>query len=1175
MQGKNRKGASPVCNGGKAMIECLPEEYKRMEEWMMRRLISMMLALTLLFGAFGGLAEEQNAGENRIPQPGEEICGFETKEIRDFPMGGGQLVLFEHQKTGAQVLWIANEDTNRAFQISFLTRPHDDMGLPHVFEHATLFGSEKYPSSNLFFNIAYQTYNTFINAYTADIVTAYPIASLSEKQLLSLADYYVDSCFHPLIMTDESIFRTQAWHYNLPEADGELTYEGVVYSEMTGAMTLERASMEYANDVTFPGASLSYSYGGVPEVIPEMTWEDVKSFHELYYHPSNSFTVLYGQLDNYAGFLNLLDTEFRNYEKKEYPREEPDYKRITESVTAKYPYPVAEGTNTANRSAIHYYLVLPGMKGQEDQERLMDHFCLMMNYQGSPLQQRIKNRFPAASVSCGREVAGPDDAVMFSASGMNEEDGEAFKALVDEAIRDAAENGFAGELADSVMTAQQMSARLTGESGDPVSTYMNGFMYNYAATGNPFEYQEGNDALERIGEENRSGAMKETAAAWLVGNPLYTLTTVYPAPGEKEKQEETLRAKLAEIKAGMTEEELQELVAETNAEAKVDDTREMMAKLKTVGVEELPEELRLYSVSDTTDEMGIRYVEAEADVDEIGQVKLRLDAAALPQEDLHWMGLFTRLLGELDTDAHTKEELDLLIGRYLFGKNFGVEALEMKDHTVHPYLYLEWIAMNDDLARGYELAEELIFHTSFADTAKLADLIKAQKTTVRGTISNSSMNVMLYRGLADRYPSYRYRDYLNHLEYYRFLEKLEQEIAENPAHVTSRLEEIQRFFANRAGAVASFAGDRKSMETNHALAKSFLSGLGSEPREPAVYDLPIPSGREALIVDGNIQYNNVIATMDDLGMEEFDYGLTAVCALVTDQILMPVLRDRMGVYTPLNNTIPDAGMYLITYRDPGVRETFQVYESLADQIAKLEVDQDTMDGYIMSTYSNLAKPQGELNGAVNAISLHLQGMDPDLKLKYMRQLKQVTPDTLKAAAEYYRLAWQNGAHTTSGSAGAINANADLYDVIQNPFGTQDATRMELKDLPEDHPAFGAIRFLFENGFMPAKEDGRILPDEEGTLGDLASALFAALGLGTADDPATAAATLAQYGLLPADASPEAPLTWGMYDQVMSGLAALSGQELPAVSTEENRDTSMTRGELAAAIAPIFGYGAEE
>ena len=137
-----------------------------------------------------------------------------------------------------------------------------------------------------------------------------------------------------------------------------------------------------------------------------------------------------------------------------------------------------------------------------------------------------------------------------------------------------------------------------------------------------------------------------------------------------------------------------------------------------------------------------------------------------------------------------------------------------------------------------------------------------------------------------------------------------------------------------------------------------------------------------------------------------------------------------------------------------------------------------------------------------------------------------------------------------------NANADLYDVIQNPFGTQDATRMELKDLPEDHPAFGAIRFLFENGFMPAKEDGRILPDEEGTLGDLASALFAALGLGTADDPATAAATLAQYGILPADASPEAPLTWGMYDQVMSGLAAIIGQELPMVSTPSRRSKTI-------------------
>ena len=194
----------------------------------MKKTLSFLLALALMLSCVPGLAEALPQETGVLPNVGDVVNGFEVKEIRDFLLVGADLVLFEHQKTGGKLLWIANEDTNRAFQLTFPTRPLDNTGLPHVFEHATLFGSDKYPATSLYFNVNYQTYNTFINAFTIDACTSYPLASLSEEQLLHLADYYIDSCFHPLIMHDESIFKTQAWHYNLPELDGEMTYEGVV-----------------------------------------------------------------------------------------------------------------------------------------------------------------------------------------------------------------------------------------------------------------------------------------------------------------------------------------------------------------------------------------------------------------------------------------------------------------------------------------------------------------------------------------------------------------------------------------------------------------------------------------------------------------------------------------------------------------------------------------------------------------------------------------------------------------------------------------------------------------------------------------------------------------------------------------------------------------------------------
>ncbi len=1099
--------------------------------------------------------------ENVLPQIGEVINGFEVKEIREFPLVGADLVLFEHQKTGSKLLWIANEDRNRAFQLSFNTRPFDDTGLPHVFEHATLFGSKKYPSTAFFFNVSYQTYNTYINAYTMDAMTGFPIASLSEKQLLSLADYYVDSCFNPNIMTDEGIFRTQAWHYSLPDLESELKYEGVVYSEMQGSMTLSRTALDNANRLTFPGASLSFNYGGIPKNIPEMTWEDVKGFHDKYYHPSNCFSLLYGQIDDYASFLELLNEAFAPYEKVDFSFEESGYKEITKPVTTEIGYPMAEGTDVTNQTVIFYYILCPGMKGDKAQEYLIDHVCSLLNERASVLHQSFEKAFPAGSVSCGRETAAPVDAVVFAAYGMNRGDAEQFKALVDDAIRDVAENGFPQDMVDSAMTVMNISTKLAPENGNPVEGVMRDFAYKYAVTGNPFEYSENTAALSSIDKENRDGLLKEATGRWLLNRELCTLTTTYPDPGEKEKQDAALKEKLAKIKAGMTQEELQAIVNETNAAPKDEDTTELMTKIKVVTVDSLPEEVRTYTVSDFTDKNGIRHVEAPAGVDGIGNVSLLFDASALPQEDIHWMRLYTRLLGQLDTDRHTREELDVLIPRYLYNKSTGVNVLEAGTGIIHPYMGAGWYALDDDLAAGYELMEELLFHTRFDNTQKLKDRVQEQKTIVRTTINNNVFDVMLYRGLSDAIPLYRYCSYLSYIEYYEFLEKLESMLKENPEEVTKHLEAIQAFFNNNAGAIVTFAGNEKSIELNRPLADAFMAKLDHAERESVTYDLPVCAQKEALIIDGNIQYNNVFATLDDLGLTEYDAGLGVVTALMTDRVLTPVLRDQMGVYTPMSGMIDEDCLYMITDRDPNVKETFDVYASLADRITEMDVDQDTLDGYIMSCYSGLALPQGELTGAINAINDVLNEKTPDRYLNYMRQLKAVTPDTVKRAAEILRKAWENGVHSTAGSASAINKNADLYDVILNPFNAQDASQVKFTDAVEGSNYYDAVRFAFENGLMAPKADDAFGTEDPATAGDFFGAMYVLTGgaSGAIEDAMT---MFAGYGLVPGgmDSATEltAGTTAGLFSAVSAALGAPWEPELDPGTEEE----TITRGRMA-------------
>ena len=1130
----------------------------------MKKLLSLLLALALFVSVLPAIAEPAPADTDEavgLPAVGDVVEGFEVKEIRPFEMVGADLVLFEHQKTGAKLLYIANEDTNRAFQLTFPTRPIDNTGLPHVFEHSTLSGSAKYPSTGLWFNLIYQSYQTYMNAYTMDAMTSYPIASLSEEQLLALADFYTDCCLHPIVKEREDIYRTEAWRYEMEDMDSPLTLNGTVYSEMTGAMDLRESALDNANLVTFPGAALTFNYGGKPEAIPEMTWDALKNYHDTYYHPSNCIAYLYGSFEDYTVFLKLLDEAFSPYEKKEFSFTDSGYTRITEPVVTSVPYAVAEGTDTANQSTIYYYIICPGLKENKAQQRAADHVWELLGNSGSLLMQNLKKAFPSGSFSCGRELAAPDDALVFVANNVNKEDAEAFRTVVNDSLKQIAQDGFDTVQLDSIVTAKLLNNKLALESGEPVDTVINNLAYAYAVTGNPFDYVESTEDQANIMDENAQGLLTAAISDWYVDPELYTLTTTYPEPGLKEKQDAALAEKLAEIKAGMTDEEKQAIIDATHAEPEEDENAEMIAALTPVTVADLPEEVREYAITDETGEDGVRRMNAVAGVDGVGKVDLYFDARTLPQEDIHYLRLFTRLLGQLDTDAHSKEELAVLMDRYLMSRTIGVDTCNTpeKDDVI-AYLIAEWVALDDDLAAGYDLMKEILFHTQFTDLQTLSERITAQKAYVRNSINNNPYVALYSRqeGVGD--PRSRYYDYLNYTAYYAFLEELEAQMASEPETVVARLQNVQSFFTNRSGAVATFAGNEASIAVNAPLVDTFFADITSEEREYPAYDLPVPPIREAVSVDGNIQYNCNCAAFSQIGVEP-DYSLNVIGSLIADQLLIPVLRDQMGAYSVWCGTDGDYAMYLISYRDPNVKATFDLYDSIPEKLAAMELTQEQIDGYIMQQYSSLAKPAGELGGAVTAMTNILHRRPADEKLQQMRAYKSVTPESVKAAAEAYAKLMEKGCRGTVGPIGTLQANSDLYDAIQNPFHTEDLSQVSFSDVAEDNEHHDAIYAAFTSGMMAAKEEGLFAPDEPATVGDFLGGLYMLIG-GGSNDPDACKETLVGYGLVAADQDLNAEL----HEDLLCGLLTAIGAEM----TTDTPDAAVTRADLADLFVQLSG-----
>ena len=960
--------------------------------------------------------------------PGRKLCGFTVQEILPFPAIGARMAHLRHDATGARMLFIENDDTNRLFDLTFFTEAVDSTGLPHIFEHATLGGSDRYPSKSLFFNLIYQTYNTFMNAMTSDRMTTYPVASLSEAQLLALADVYTDSCLHPRIMEDESIFREEAWRYRLSPEDGPLTLEGTVYSEMKGALSLSSMASYNLYRALYPGSLAANVFGGDPDVIPTLTWQRLREYHDAYYTPSNCLAFLYGKIEDPEAFLRLLDGAFTplGTHAAVHAREEG---RAAPGFTERaVPFPAERGGDTENASCIQYGVACPGLSYED---RLnMDLLASLLSASASPLIQRLQEVLPTGDFDCGWDNATPEGTLVFTCENVNADDAPLFRRTVDEVLRGVAEDGFAPDFVDAMAASVSLSMKLLRESQQVGLSVVQGIAYGYATTGKLTQYLDFIDALDSLPALSGAGVFQALVRRFLLNPESAALVSTYPAPGMKEEKDEALRAALEKKKAALTPEERSALVEASAAEPEADDASALVAKVQAVTARSLPEELRRYEVRESAGLPGMRMMDVPAGVEGVGRIGFFLDAAGIPQPLLHWARLYLDLMPYLDGERHTRAELATLSGRYLYSFSARLSAMGSGADYV-PRLRVSWLSQDRDVGAGYGVAEELLRTLRVDDAEKLTGGIRAVRANLRLNVTQAPFPLMQRRAFGYALPEFRYADYLSGLDYFAFLKEAERIAKDAPAQAAALLREARDCFLHLDGAVFSFAGNDESIRRHREHALRFAQNLLPGGMARASYAFPPVPEREGLIIDSAVQYNGIVCDFAALGMPESG-ALGAVVSLVSDAYLYPMLRDRYGAYGVLHGVTARAGLSVISYRDPNVEKSFEILEGLPGMLASLSMPQEKLDGYILSRYSGLASPVGELAGAGAWIASLMEGTEPDRALRQMRELKALTPAGLADCVPAYRALVERGRRFTAGGAAAVRG-CGLYDAVQDPF----------------------------------------------------------------------------------------------------------------------------------------------
>ena len=1107
----------------------------------MKKIIAIMLALLLVATSlFAQSISEAKTDEQGRFSLGMKTNGFTVMNISDFDMIGSEIVELRHDKTGATVLLVLNEDTNRTFDITFRTPTEQDTGIPHVFEHSTLDGSEKFPSKALWFNLVYQTYNTFMNAFTYPFMTTYPVASLSEDQLFTLSDFYTDSVFNPMLLEDKSIFDEEAWRYVLNDPDDDLTIAGTVYSEMLGATTRTRKAEKNFQSIAFPGSFIANDSGGNPDVIPEMTWDDIKDYHDKYYHPSNSLTILYGKIDRWSDFLGMLDSYFSDYQAKTFDIVDTNYTPITGAVEKTFEFPVESGSDTTNASTIYYGFICKDI----DQETMnqIDLMTTLAGNSSSILMENLKNALPYGSFSCYIDFGGPELVIEFIADNVNAEDADLFKSVVDSSMAQIASEGFDPVAVDSIISSFRLSLLLSGESSSVGTDVMPNIAYYWAGTDLLYGYRDFIDSVENFQKWNDEGVFKDITRKYIVNNNLNALATTTAVAGLKEQKDAELADRLAKVKASMTKEQIAEIVKTTNeAEEENVDTAAMVRQIQVVDVDSLPEETRIYDIQDQTGADGIRRLWAEADVSDVGYAGLLLDASGLKQDQIHYFKLFSDMLTELDTEKHTRTELASLTTRYLYNGTIRISLIEdeiTKEMT--PRLRVGFIAMDEDMPEALDLVHELLFENVF-DVKRVTDLVSNMRNTLKQSLNNASYQLLIYRSFARQSELNAYYNYANYLDYYFFLDNLLTQLETDPDTVIANLKAIADYLDNSTNAIILFAGSKESYDKYLPVAEAFMSGLGKKPIEKQTYDFPIPADSEAIIIDSSVNFNVIFATNEELGYDKSSGDLDAVSSLINDMYLLPELRDERGAYGAYIY-FSDYGAYAFTYRDPNIADSYEVFDGLADFVSGIDIDQETLDGYILSSYSSYALGSGELSGASTALLNEIGHEDQNRTLEYMRQLKSIKADSFaKTYAPLFQDIVDNYTYSTSGSASAISQVESAFEVVMNPFGVEDRSQAELIDVTGDGPFDEAILFCFVNGLMAANSTSEFGVNLPATLGEFAQVLVALLG---ADyPPEDSIALLANYGVVPM-ADVDTQLSIGELDSISCRLlAAFAGMQV--------------------------------
>lgn len=978
----------------------------------------------------------------------KELAAYRVSEEMYVEEMDSRAMVLEHIKSGARIFLMSNEDENKVFYIGFRTPPDDSTGLPHILEHSVLEGSDKFPVKDPFVELVKGSLNTFLNAMTYPDKTVYPVASCNDKDFQNLMDVYLDGVLHPAIYREPKIFLQEGWHYELESPEDELTINGVVYNEMKGAFSSPESVLDrFTRNVLFPDTTYSNESGGDPAVIPQLTYEKFIAFHRNYYHPANSYIYLYGDMDM-AQKLTWLDQEYLgHYDRKDchadsaiamqQPFEQPVQREITYSVT--------EEEGTKDRT----YLSISTVVGTDLEPVLYVAFQILeytlINAPGATLKQAL------IDAGIGQDILGGYDCGILQpyfsiiAKNANPEQKGEFLAVVKGTLRRLADQGIDRKSLLAGLNLYEFRYR----EADYVSA-PKGLMYglwsldSWLYGGKPtlhLEYQKTFDYLKKAVEE---GYFEQLIHRYLLDNPHEAVITVRPRVNQTAEEDRNLAEKLKAYKESLGRKELETLAARTRQlkEYQEEPSRqEDLEKIPMLQREDIEREGGRFSYEIKAED-GATVIHSNLFTSGIGYLKVLFDTSRVPAEDLPYVGLLKAVLGYVDTEHYSYGDLTSEIYLNSGGVSFAVSSYP---DTAHPGQFTgAFVAsakvLYHKLDFAFSILSEILTRSKLDDEKRLGEILDETRSRARMKMEDAFHGAAVGRASSYFSASAAFNDITGGIGYYQFLEDVSRRFAEDVSYrgqLIARLKDVCSRLFTSDNLLVAYTADAEGYSRLPAELKIFRSVLGQGDGKTYEFEFSPDNRGEGFKTASQVNYVARCGSFagKEAGGRKLEYtgALRVLKVIMNYEYLWMNLRVKGGAYGCMSSFSRTGDGCLVSYRDPNLEATNQVYEGIPDYLRNFSIDERDMTKYVIGTMSDVDAPlTPSLKGSRN-LSAYLSCVTDEMVQKEREQILDVTQEDIKALADIVQAVLDTKALCVIGNDEQIRVQKGMFGEVKNLY----------------------------------------------------------------------------------------------------------------------------------------------